>query len=83
MSVNASLEREYATLAQKTADALVGLQGAIKDINDTNVLHLQFQQEQIKAIGNIEKFWGRIVFILVIAVAILAGLEKFGKLLGL
>lgn len=77
------LVKEYAKLSSITAEALSGLKDAIKEMNDTNVLHTQTLKENSTAIGNIEKFWGKIVFILVVAIAVLAGLEKFGKLLGL
>lgn len=77
------LIKEYAKLSTITAEALSGLKDAIKDMNDTNVLHTQTLKENTNAIISIEKFWGKIVLILVVAVAVLAGLEKFGKLLGL
>lgn len=82
MAIN-KLEKEYIELANRTATALEGLQGAIKDMNDTNILHNSLLENNTKAISDIEKYWGRIVFILTIAIAILAGVEKIGKLLGI
>ena len=80
---NERLVEEYARLSTQTSEALNGLKGAIKEMNDTNVLHTQKLGENTTAINNIEKFWGKIVFILTIAIAVLAGVEKLGKLLGL
>ena len=77
------LVKEYAKLSSITAEALSGLKDAIKEMNDTNVLHTQTLKENTTAVGSIERFWGKIVLILVVAIAVLAGLEKFGKLLGL
>lgn len=83
------LEKEYTELATRTSIALEGLQKAIADINDTNILHVKALESNTKTVENntkvvqnIKDFWGKILFILVIAVVILAGVEKFSNLLG-
>lgn len=78
-----SLIREYVMISTKTNEALTGLKDAIKEMNHTSVLHTQKLSENTVATKSIEKFWGRIVLILVVAITILAGVEKVGKLLGL
>lgn len=89
MALN-KLEKEYIELGNRTAEALEGLQEAIRDMNDTNILHAktlqantQVIENNTKAVTDIEKFWGKIVFILTIAIAMLAGVEKIGQLLGI
>jgi len=49
---------------------------ALEEINKTNQEIKVAIQMQAMAITNIEKFWGKIVFILVVAVSLLAGAEK-------
>ena len=49
---------------------------ALEEINKTNQEIKVAIQMQATAITNIEKFWGKIVFILVVAVSLLAGAEK-------
>jgi len=83
MKQELELTKEYARLATTTADALLSLKDAVSDMNETNILHVSTLKENTTAIANIERFWGKIVLILVIAIAILAGVEKFGKLIGL
>lgn len=70
-------------ISLRNSEALEGLKGAIDKINDTNILHLNALQKNTEAILAIEKFWGKIVLILVTAISVLAGAEKvlglFGK----
>ena len=49
---------------------------ALGKINETNQEIKVAIQLQAVAINNIEKFWGKIVLILVMAVSLLAGAEK-------
>lgn len=77
------ITKEYVALSTRTAEALEGLKSAIHDINETNILHKQSLQENTKAVQSIERFWGNIVKWLTIGMIILAGAEKFSKLLGI
>ena len=77
------LSDEYDDSPNRIAKALEGIESAMHDINDTNILHLQAINNNTKAVENIEKYWGKIVFVLTIAIIALAGFEKIGKLLGL
>ena len=77
------LVKEYARLSTQVARGLEGIENAVVAINDTNVLHKTALEANTEAIKNIKSYWGLITKWLVIAVIILAGVEKAGKLFGL
>jgi len=74
---------EYVELSKKTSSALLGLEKAIKDLNDNNVLHSRVLEQNTQALVDIKSYWGKIVLILVVVISSLAGVEKVIKLLGL
>lgn len=78
---NDELIKEYAVLSTSVSRALDGLEGAIKDMNDNNVLHANAITANTQAITDIKSFWGSIVKLLTIAIIILAGVEKIDQLM--
>ena len=80
---NGQLLSEYSRLSERVVDALTGVKEAIKDMNESNILHSEAIKANTQAIKNIDQRWGKILFFLVAALAILAGAEKVIKLLGM
>lgn len=85
-----SLDEHYRMVDESLAESLKGIKEAVKQINDTNILHVKNLDNNTqaiiamsKAILDIKEYWGTIVKWLIIALIVLAGGEKVVKLLGL
>lgn len=76
------LTKEFVSLSTRTSIALEGLQDAIKDMNDNNVLHANAINRNTEAIKVVTRFWGWIVSALVLAIIVLAGAEKILPYIG-
>ncbi len=88
--MNDQAPQEIGQVNERIASALEGLQQGVKQINDTNVLHMSLLQanvETLKAntatVNNIQTYWGQIVKWLILALIVLAGAEKLLKFLGI
>jgi hypothetical protein len=68
--------KEYARLSAMTSKALEGLEEAIRDINDRNVVHVKALENNTEAVDAIRDYWGKIMKWLVLTVIVLAGAEK-------
>ena len=80
---NIELIREYAELSTQVAKGLDRIGVAVEQINHTNILHKTALESNTEAIKNITSYWGTITRWLIIALIILAGVDKASKLLGL
>lgn len=88
--MNDQLPQEYENVDTRIAVALEGLRDGVKQINDTNVLHMSLLQANVETlknntavIGSIDKLYGTIVKWLIMALIVLAGAEKILKFIGI
>ena len=82
MNDKTDLTKEYAILSTKVSMSLDGLQVAIREINDNNVLHRQALEKNTQAIVDIKGHWAKLLWVVVVALIVLAGAEKAITLIG-
>jgi len=70
------ITREYAVLSSRTASALEGLQDAIKDLNDSNILHNKALEGLSNEINVMSSKWWNLIVIMSGALVVLAGANK-------
>lgn len=88
--MNDQTPKDFDGVNERIAVALEGLQQGVKQINDTNVLHMSLLQANVETlkqntavVTNIQTYWGTIVKWLILALIVLAGAEKLLKFLGI
>jgi Na+/alanine symporter len=72
---------------EKNTTAFNGVQNALKNINDNNILHSSKDNENYETVRQLIKTWGTVyklvtilLILLTLAIVILAGAEKVGEI---